>query len=103
MLLILWLLVEDFGAITSRDLGTDASQNVLSSINLVRHGVYSMQPISPDVVPGFRREPFPNFLLAFYLKMAHVLSPGLLDQVRQPFNDDFLILIKEFVHESHFS
>ena len=53
VMLILWLLVEDFGAITSRDLGTDASQNVLSSINLVRHGVYSMQPISPDVVPGF--------------------------------------------------
>ena len=45
VMLILWLLVEDFGAITSRDLGTDASQNV-SSINLVRHGVYSMQPIS---------------------------------------------------------
>ena len=95
VMLTLWLLVEDFGAITSRALGTDASQNVLSSINLVRHGVYSMQPISPDVVPGFRREPFPNFLLAFYLKMAHVLSPGLLDQVRQPFNDDFLILIKQ--------
>ena len=95
VLLIVWLLVEDFGAITSRDLGTDASQNVLSSINLVRHGVYSMQPISPDVVPGFRREPFPNFLLAFYLKMANVLSPGLLDQVRQPFSDGFLVLVKQ--------
>ena len=94
-LLILCLLIHDFHAISSESLGVDASQNVRTSINLARYGVYSREPISPNVVPGFRREPFPNFFLAFYLKAADVLSPGLLDQVSQPFADSFLVFIKQ--------
>ncbi len=94
-LLILCLLVHDFHVISSESLGVDASQNVRSSVNLARYGIYSREPIAPNVVPGFRREPFPNFFLAFYLRTADVLSPGLLDQVAQPFTDGFLVLIKQ--------
>lgn len=81
-------------AINAQALGDDASQNVRSAVNLVRHGVYSHQPISPDVTPDFRREPLPNFLLAFYLRIADFWSPSLLDQLGQAFVDSFLVLVK---------
>ena len=95
VLLILWMLIQDFHAISTSSLGGDASQNVRSSINLAKYGIYSNQTISPDVTPGFRREPLPNFLLAFYLKFADLWSPGLLDQTGQPFADAFLVFIKQ--------
>ena len=95
VLLILWMLIQDFHAISTSSLGGDASQNVRSSINLAKYGIYSNQTISPDVTPGFRREPLPNFLLAFYLRLADFWSPGLLDQTGQPFADAFLVFIKQ--------
>ena len=95
VLLILWMLIQDFHAISASSLGGDASQNVRSSVNLAKYGVYSNQMISPDVTPGFRREPLPNFLLAFYLRMADLWSPGLLDQTGQPFTEAFLVFIKQ--------
>ena len=66
LVVIAWLLIQDSALITADSLGDDASQNVRSAVNLVQHGIYSNHSISADVVPGFRREPFPNFLLAFY-------------------------------------
>ena len=92
-LLIVWLLVQDFDVISPDGLGDDATQNVRSSINFARYGTYSSMPISPDVVPGFRREPVPNVLLALYLRVANVLSPGLLDQANEPFSDAFLLVV----------
>ena len=94
VVVIAWLLIQDSALITADSLGDDASQNVRSAVNLVQHGIYSNHSISADVVPGFRREPFPNFLLAFYLRIADLFSPGLLDQVRQPFSDGFLVFVK---------
>ena len=95
VLLILWMLIQDFHAISASSLGGDASQNVRSSVNLAKYGIYSNQAISPDVTPGFRREPLPNFLLAIYLRLADLWSPGLLDQTGQPFTDAFLVFIKK--------
>jgi len=95
VLLILWMLIQDFHAISASSLGGDASQNVRSSVNLAKYGIYSNQTISPDVTPGFRREPLPNVLLAFYLRLADLWSPGLLDQTGQPFTDAFLVFIKQ--------
>ena len=95
VLLILWMLIQDFHAISASSLGGDASQNVRSSVNLAKYGIYSNQAISPDVTPGFRREPLPNVLLAFYLRLADLWSPGLLDQTGQPFTDAFLVFIKQ--------
>ena len=93
--LMIWLLINDFHLITADELGGDAVQNVRSSVNLAKYGIYSRQPISPEVIPGYRREPLPNFLLAFYLRSANVFSPGLLDQVGQPFSDAFLVFVKQ--------
>ena len=93
-LLIVRLLVQDFQAIDAGALGKDAAQNVRFSVNLAKYGIYSGQQISPDVVSEYRREPLPNFLLAGYLRLADVFSPGLLDQVGQPFNESFLLFIK---------
>ena len=95
VVLMIWLLINDFHLITADELGGDAVQNVRSSVNLAKYGIYSRQPISPEVIPGYRREPLPNFLLAFYLRSANVFSPGLLDQVGQPFSDAFLVFVKQ--------
>ena len=95
VVLILWLLIQDLYVIGSASLNDDATQNVQSSVNLVKYGVYSMQPVSPDVVPGYRREPLPNLLLALYLRLADFIWPGLLDQVGQVFSDSFLLLVKK--------
>ena len=93
--LILWILIQDFYEISPDGLGKDASQNVRYGINLAKYGIYSNQIVSPEMTPSFRREPLPNFLLAFYLRFADVWSPGLLDQTGQPFTDAFLVLIKQ--------
>ena len=94
VLLIVGLLANDFQLIDGDGIGQDAAQNVKTALNLVQHGIYSKQPISFDVTPGFRREPLPNFLLAFYLRVADLIYPGLLDQVNQPFSDGFLSFVK---------
>ena len=94
-LLIIWILIQDFYEISPDGLGKDASQNVRYGINLAKYGIYSNQMVSPDVTPSFRREPLPNFLLAFYLKLAGMWSPGLLDQMGQPFTDAFLMFVKQ--------
>ena len=79
-LLIVGLLVQYFQAINAGALGKDAAQNVRFSANLAKYGIYSVQPISPDVVSECRREPLPDLLLAGYLRLAGVFFPGLLDQ-----------------------
>ena len=94
VLLIIVLLLQDFYAIDSDVIGKDAAENVRFGVNLAKYGIYSGQPISPDVLPEYRREPLPNFLLAGYLRLADVFSPGFLDQVGQSFNHSFLLLIK---------
>ena len=88
------LLLHDFRLIDGDAIGKDATQNVRYSVNLARFGVYSGQAVSPEVVPEYRREPLPNFLLAGYLRGVDLFMPGYLDQVGQPFRDSFLLLIK---------
>lgn len=95
IVLMICLLIHDFYLITPEPLGGDATQNVRSSVNLAKYDVYSRHAISPEVVPGYRREPLPNFLLALYLRVADLYSPGFLDQVGQPFSDGFLVFIKQ--------
>jgi hypothetical protein len=50
-----------------KSIGDDAAQNLRSAMNLWQQGVYgeAMDPVRP----GFRREPFPNWLLAAHLKL----------------------------------
>ena len=88
------LLLHDFRLIDGDAIGKDATQNVRYSVNLARFGVYSGQTVSPEIVPEYRREPLPNFLLAGYLRGVDLFMPGYLDQVGQPFRDSFLLLIK---------
>ena len=54
--------------IDGHGLGSDAAQNIRSAANLARSGVYGEGSVDASVEPGSRREPFPNFSLAFYLK-----------------------------------
>ena len=64
--------------IDSHSLGSDAAQNIRSAANLARFGVYGEGPVVAGVEPGYRREPFPNFSLAFYLKFWELWLPGLI-------------------------
>lgn len=64
--LIGWLLWQGWSALKVDSIGDDASQNLRSAINFWQHGVYGESRW--EVKPGFRREPFPNWLLAFHLK-----------------------------------
>lgn len=61
-LLLVW---QGWHELEVKSIGDDAAQNLRSAMNLWQRGVYgeSMDP----VVPGFRREPFPNWLLATHL------------------------------------
>jgi len=70
-------------------LGDDASQNLRSAFNFFSTGEYGDRILG---VPGFRREPFPNFITSFYIKgfvdipmnldFASLLSSqSLLDQI----------------------
>ena len=95
VLLIVWMLIQDFQGINSKPFGSDAIQNVRSSVNLFKHGIYSSQPISADVTPGYRREPFPNFFLGFCLRIKDILSPGFLDQVGHPFAESFIAFVRQ--------
>lgn len=95
VLLIFWMLIQDFHGINSKPFGSDALQNVRSSVNLFKHWVYSSKPISADVIPGYRREPFPNFFLGLYLRTKDILSPGFLDQVGHPFTESFIAFVRQ--------
>ena len=74
-----YLLVLDHRMIDSSYIGSDATQNLRSALNLVRHSVYRENSVFGDISPGYRREPVPNFLLALNLKLLSLSSPGLLD------------------------
>ena len=58
-----------------KSIGDDAAQNLRSAMNLWQRGIYgeAMDPVSP----GFRREPFPNWLLAAHLKLFFSGTPYL--------------------------
>ena len=64
---LLCILIADFRLINDHALGGDASQNLRSALNLLQHGIYGEAELGDTVLPGFRREPAPNFLLSFYL------------------------------------
>ena len=74
-----YLLVLDYRMIDSSYIGSDATQNLRSALNLVRHGVYGENSVFGDISPGYRREPVPNFLLALNLKLFSLFNPDLLD------------------------
>jgi len=94
ILLIIYLLISDFYLLDTDAIGGDASQNVRSALNLAKYGVYSEFQVSEAVAPGYRREPFPNFLLAIYLRLADMFQAGFLSQVKDPFSDSFLLFLK---------
>jgi hypothetical protein len=60
------LLWQGWSELRVDSLGDDASQNLRSAMNFWRHGVYGES--EAPLHAGFRREPFPNWLLAFHLK-----------------------------------
>ena len=97
VLLILFLLIQDFYLLDAEPIGGDAVQNVRSGLNLAKYGIYSESQISEVVLPGYRREPFPNFVLAVYLRIAEAVQPGFLDQVGEPFSKSFLLFLKTFL------
>ena len=79
LLVMLVVILVNYGLIIDRhSLGSDAAQNIRSAANLSRFGVYGEGPVAASVEPGFRREPFPNFSLAFYLKFWELWLPGLI-------------------------
>ena len=94
VVLIAQILMKDWLLIDGKRLGSDATQNLNSAVNYVLHGIYSEQPVSADVEPGFRREPFPNLVLALILGIVKNLFPEYLDLEAQPFHSDLLILAK---------
>ena len=80
--------------IDDHQLGSDAAQNIRSAVNLARFGEYGEGAIAPGVEPGFRREPFPNFLLASYFKFGELLLPGLLNTASNPLSGSLLFFAK---------
>ena len=79
LLVIIVATLVNYGLIIdSHSLGSDATQNIRSAVNLAHFGVYGEGPVVAGVEPGFRREPFPNFLLAIYLKLWELWLPGLI-------------------------
>ena len=75
---LVYLLILDFGEIDGRLLsgGSDSSQNLHSALNLLHHGTYSEASLGENVLPGYRREPAPNFLLGLYLGFVANLFSG---------------------------
>lgn len=64
--LIGWLLWQGWSDLRVDSVGDDASQNLRSAMNVWQHGIYGESGAAD--APGYRREPFPNWLLAFHLK-----------------------------------
>lgn len=56
-------------------IGDDAAQNLRSALNLWQHGVYGES--TAPLAAGYRREPFPNWLLAANLKWQLHSFPGI--------------------------
>lgn len=73
---LLCILIVDFRLINDHPLGGDASQNLHSALNLLQHGIYGEAELGDTVLPGFRREPAPNFLLSFYLGGLSAFVPA---------------------------
>ena len=74
------LLWKQFELIDCEGLGSDATQNFNTAVNLLKHGVYSEQPFDEALSPGFRREPLPNFFLAIWLGLIGFLGSSLHEQ-----------------------
>ena len=77
LLAISILLRHQYLLIDGESLGSDATQNFNSAINLLTQGVYSEQPVDALLSPGFRREPFPNFITAIWLGLGGLFSSAL--------------------------
>lgn len=65
LLLITTVLLQAWQAPPTDSIGGDASQNLRSALNLWKHGIYGESGVG--AIPGYRREPFPNWLLAGHL------------------------------------
>ena len=86
----------DYQIIEATGIGDDASQNLRTGLNLVKHGVYSEKGVTNDVIAGFRREPIPNFLLALQLKYASFSDAGLLNYSgKDEFSSELLLAAKQ--------
>ena len=86
----------DFQIIDATGIGDDASQNLRTGLNLVKHGVYSENGVANDVIAGFRREPIPNFLLALQLKYASLFDADLLNYSgKDEFPSELLLAAKQ--------
>ena len=74
-LFLIFLFILQGATDLNASLGDDASQNLRSAFNLFSTGEYGEFRLG---VPGFRREPIPNFVTAFYIKnfveQAHELN-----------------------------
>jgi len=73
---LITIMVWDFHQINTDFLGGDASQNLRSALNFLHHGIYSEAPLGDSVLPGYRREPAPNFVLSIYLFVLAKFMPG---------------------------
>ena len=72
LLLILAILLQNWQGHCSESIGKDARQNLDYAINLWQHGIYG---VSADrVLPGYQREPFPNWILAGHIRW--LVRPG---------------------------
>ncbi len=76
--LICWLLLEAGQEIRLEPVGGDARQNLHAAYNLVVGGTYGFE--ENPAIPGYRREPLPNLILASVLSLSK--GPGL----PQPFS-----------------
>ena len=86
----------DFHIIDPSGIGDDASQNLRTGLNLLKHGVYSEKGVTNDVIAGFRREPIPNFILAFQLKYASLFNADLLNYSgKDEFPSELLLAAKQ--------
>ncbi|WP_216901864.1 hypothetical protein [Synechococcus sp. CCY 9618] len=69
------LVWQGWSALQVDSIGDDAGQNLRSAMNLWQHGIYGE---SADAVrAGYRREPFPNWILAAHLKWLAGVPAGI--------------------------
>ena len=86
----------DYQIIDTKGIGDDATQNLRTGLNLLKHGIYSEKGVTNDVTAGFRREPIPNFLLALQLKYASLFDASLLSYSgKDEFSSDLLLAAKQ--------
>ena len=89
----LWILFQSAHGINGDEIGSDAGQNLQSALNLVGHGVYGEGVFEGIPEHGFRREPFPNVLLAIHLLISSWFVPGM-DFTQAHQDQDFLRIAK---------